>query len=77
MDNLKEVGTTTPGIWEQISNGGFLTDYPGAVFQITHPHASFTELSKGTLYVREEDANRFLRLKEQMKEEGGGSWIID
>ena len=76
MDNLKEVGTTTPGIWEQISNGGFLTDYPGAVFQITHPHASFPELSKGTLYVREEDANRFLRLKEQMKEKPTPSQLI-
>lgn len=77
MSEFTEVGTTTPGIWDQISNQGFLDDYPDAKFDITEPNHRFPELSKGTISVRTEDSRRFLRLKEHMKEQNGGSWIIE
>jgi hypothetical protein len=77
MSKLVDVGTTTPGIWEQISSGGFLNDFPGAEFRITDKNLRFPELSKGVISVPEEDEQRFLRIKEHQKEMNGGSWIID
>lgn len=72
-----EVGTTTPGIWKQISDGGLLNDFPGAEFKITDQNMRFPELSKGAISVREEDSERFLLIKIQQKKMNGGSWIIE
>jgi hypothetical protein len=77
MKKLVEVGVTTPGIWKQISEGGFLIDFPGAEFNITDRNIRFPELSKGVISVPEEDADRFLLIKKQQKKLNGGSWIIE
>ncbi len=77
MEKLVEVGKTTPGIWKQISEGGFLNDFPEAEFQITEKNIRFPELSKGVISVKEEDAERFLLIKKQQKKLNGGSWIIE
>ena len=77
MEKLVEVGVTTPGIWKQISEGGFLNNYPGAEFKIRDRNIRFPELSRGIIYVKKEDAERFLLFKNQQKELNGGSWIID
>lgn len=77
MKKLVEVGVTTPGIWKQISAGGFLNDFPGAEFKITDSNIRFPELSKGVISVQEEDADRFLLIKKQQKKLNGGSWIIE
>lgn len=77
MTKLIDVGKTTPGIWKQISDGGFLQDFPGANFRITEENERFPELSKGIISVKEDDAERFLQIKEQQKRMNGGSWIIE
>ena len=77
MKKLVEVGVTTPGIWKQISEGGFLNDFPGAEFNITDSNIRFPELSKGVISVREEDAETFLLIKKQQKKLNGGNWIIE
>jgi hypothetical protein len=77
MKKLVEVGVTTPGIWKQISEGGFLNDFPEAEFKITEQNMNFPEISKGVISVKEEDVNRFLLIKKQQKKLNGGSWIIE
>lgn len=77
MKKLIEVGVTTPGIWKQISEGGFLNDFPEAEFKITEQNMNFPEISKGVISVKEEDVNRFLLIKKQQKKLNGGSWIIE
>ena len=77
MKKLVEVGVTTPGIWKQISEGGFLNDFPDAEFKITEQNMNFPEISKGVISVKEEDVNRFLLIKKQQKKLNGGSWIIE
>lgn len=77
MKKLVEVGVTTPGIWKQISEGGFLNDFPDAEFKITDKNLHYPELSRGVISVREEDAETFLLIKKQQKKLNGGSWIIE
>jgi hypothetical protein len=77
MKKLVEVGVTTPGIWKQISAGGFLNDFPGAEFNITDRNIKFPELSKGVISVPKEYAERFLLIKKQQKQLNGGKWIIE
>ncbi|GGE15611.1 hypothetical protein GCM10010831_16160 [Psychroflexus salis] len=77
MKKLVEAGVTTPGIWKQISEGGFLNDFPEAEFKITDKNLRYPELSKGVISVREEDAETFLLIKKQQKKLNGGSWIIE
>ena len=77
MSEFTEVGTTTPGIWDQICKSGFLNDFPDAYFKITEPSEIFPELSKGTVFVRKEDSRRFFHIKEAQKEANGGNWIIE
>lgn len=77
MKDLVEVGITTPGIWKQICDGGFLNDFSGSEFKITEQNMNFPEISKGVISVKEEDADRFLQIKKQQKEMNGGRWIIE
>jgi hypothetical protein len=77
MKKLVEVGVTTSGICKQISEGGFLNDFPGAEFKITYSNIRFPELSKGVISTQEEDADQFLLIKKQQKKLNGGSWIIE
>ncbi len=76
MANLKDVGETTPGIWSQISQQGFLNDFPDAEFRIIKKNTRFPELSVGVISVREEDAKRFLEIKKEQTKLNGGNWII-
>jgi|LakMenE18May11ns_1017448.scaffolds.fasta_scaffold9914547_3 hypothetical protein len=75
-DDLTEVGRTSQSYWNQIATAGFLDDYPGAIFEITQQNTS-PEITFGMIKIRQEDVRRFLRLKEHMKEQNGGRWIID
>ena len=75
-DDLTEVGRISQSYWNQICTAGFLVDYPGAIFEITQQSTS-PEITFGIIKMRQEDVRRFLRLKDQMKEQNGGRWIID
>jgi len=75
-DELIEVGSTSLSYWNQISTAGFLDDYPGAIFEITQQN-TLPEITFGVIKVQQEDVRRFLRVKEHMKEQNGGRWIID
>ena len=72
MNELVKVGRTMKGTFEQISEQGFLDQFPGSEFR---NESAFSGI--GEVYIQSNLVEDFNKLKEQMIESNGGFPILD
>jgi hypothetical protein len=71
MSELVNVGKTMKGTYQQICDGGFLTQFPGSEFRNESAFTGF-----GDVYVKSDLVQTFNELKEQMIEANGSFPIL-
>jgi hypothetical protein len=71
MSELVNVGKTMKGTYQQICDGGFLTQFPGSEFRNESKITGF-----GDVYVKSDLVQTFNELKEQMTEANGSFPIL-
>lgn len=72
MSELVKVGKTMKGTFDQISQQGFLDQFPGSEFR---NESAFSGI--GDVFIKSELVESFNQLKEQMIEANGSFPILD